>query len=60
MIDIVAMLPAVGFDDKSAFNTGEVRNASSNGHLLPELEPTQLTIAKAGPEPPLGFGCLAP
>jgi hypothetical protein len=57
-IGLMAMLPAISFDDQSALGAGEIRDATANRLLPAELEAAELAIADPIPQPPFGVGCL--
>ena len=59
-VDFVAMLSAISFDNQSAFNACEIRDAAPDGLLLAKLESTELPIAEARPQPTLCVRRLAP
>ena len=58
-IGLVAMLPAIGFDNQSTLSTGEVGYAAPDCFLAAKLESADLAIAKVRPEPTLHVGRIA-
>jgi hypothetical protein len=51
---VVAMLPAVGFDDQRSFEAGEIDDVRRDDVLAFEFEQRHSAIAEHGPETTLG------
>jgi hypothetical protein len=58
-IGLLAVLPAISFDNQSTLRTGEVCYETPDGFLSAELESFELAISQVRPEPTLRVGELA-
>ena len=54
------MLATVNLDDQTALQTYEIDHKGADRPLTPYLEALQAAVAQQEPQPPFGFGRIAP